>query len=133
MYQPTTEAKPTSATGTASEPVKKTSADNTAKEFVNDFTLEDKGAIRDFVSKTVNDILGLSVLTINDLTHLACVGHGSIKNRGLRTSSAREIVMGAIAGTRKPSQLGTKSVVSYIQKLSPEEKEKLLAQLTDSK
>lgn len=127
MYQPTIpETKPSLDTKAPT----KTCADNTAKEFVNDFTQEDKEVIKEFVAKTVEDTLELGVLTINDLTHLACVGHGSIKNRGLRTSSAREIVIGSINGIRKTSGLGTKRVVNYINNLSEAEKQKVLDQLT---
>lgn len=128
MYQPT---KPeTTNTQSGGLVATKTPVDNTAKEFVNDFTAEDKQIIKDFVAQTVADTLELGVLTINDLTHLACVGHGSIKNRGLRTSSAREIVIGSIQGIRKKSGLGTKTVINYIAGLSPEEKQKVLEQLT---
>lgn len=129
MYKPTDvptkQEKPVET-----EPVRTTTSP--AVEFENDFTEDDKRVIREYAVKTLNDTLELPVLTVNDLTHLGMVGHGSIKNRAKSTSSAREIVLAIIQGLRKNSEPSKQRVVNFIESLPEAEKQALLKQLTQS-
>lgn len=99
--------------------------------FTNDFSDADKQAVKDFVNKEVDKTLAQPQLTINDLTHLAQVAHGSIKSRSKSTSSAREIVLGVINGVRAERSpiVNKESAKSFINSLSPEEKEAYLKEL----
>ena len=99
--------------------------------FTNDFTDADKEVIRAAVAKNVEEILEIPALSANNLSHLAQVAHGSITSRARQTISAREIVLGVISGTRatRTPSVNTVSVKSFIDSLSPEDKQKMLDDL----
>lgn len=99
--------------------------------FTNDFSDDDKQTIRDTVSKNIDSILELPVLSANNLSHLAQVAHGSITSRARQTKSPREIVMGVISGTRaaRTPSVNAVSVKSFIDSLSAEEKQKMLDEI----
>lgn len=104
---------------------------NQIPQYTNDLSDADKETIVKYVNDNVKDILAQPALSTNNLCHIAQVSHGSIKSRGKLTSSAREIVMGVINGTRatRTPALNTTSVKSFIDSLPPEEKERMLKEL----
>lgn len=106
-------------------------AEDKVTVFTNDFTNEDKIAIKKAVSEKIDVLLNTAELTINDLSHLAQVAHGSIKSRAKQTQSAREIVVGVLKGTRasRTPAVNAESVKSFIGSLPEEEKQKMLDEL----
>jgi hypothetical protein len=101
---------------------------NNSPQYVNDLSDADKQAIVKYVNENVQEILAQPNLSTNNLCHIAQVSHGSIKSRGKTTTSAREIVMGVINGTRATRQsVNEVSVSSFLDSLSEEEQNKILA------
>lgn len=99
--------------------------------FTNDIDEELKERIRKEAADRVNEILAKPTLTRGDLVHLAGVSHGSIKSRAQKIGSAAEIVKAVLDGvraeaTRTPS---VESVKSFLDSLSPEDKQKFLDQI----
>lgn len=99
--------------------------------FTNDIDEELKERIRNEAAARVNEILAKPTLTRGDLVHLAGVSHGSIKSRAQKIGSAAEIVKAVLDGvraeaTRTPS---VESVKSFLDSLSPEDKQKFLDQI----
>lgn len=99
--------------------------------FTNDIDDELKERIRKEAAARVDEILAKPTLTRGDLVHLAGVSHGSIKSRAQKIGSAAEIVKAVLDGvraeaTRTPS---VESVKSFLDSLSPEEKQKFLDQI----
>ena len=103
----------------------------TALLFVNDFTDDDKAAIKKAVSEKIDELLDEPELSINDMSHLAQVAHGSIKSRAKQTGSAREIVLGVLNGTRstRTPSVNATSVKTFIASLSDEDKQKMLDEI----
>lgn len=102
-----------------------------AQVFTNDIDESLKARIKDEAAKRIAEILDKPTLTRGDLVHLAGVSNGSIKSRAESIGSAAGIITAIFdgvraAGTRKPS---VESVKSFLDSLTPEEKQKFLAQI----
>ena len=100
--------------------------------FTNDISEELKARIRAEGVKRIDEILEQPTLTRGDLVHLAGVSHGSIKSRAEKMNSAAEIITAIFdgvraEGVRTPS---VASVKSFLESLSPEEKQKFLDQVS---
>lgn len=99
--------------------------------FTNDIDESLKERIKDLSIKRIAEILDKPTLTRGDLVHLAGVSNGSIKSRAESIGSAAGIITAIFdgvraTGTRKPS---VESVKSFLDSLTPEEKQKFLAQI----
>lgn len=113
----------------ADENVEKTTVE--AQVFTNDIDESLKARIKDEAAKRIAEILDKPTLTRGDLVHLAGVSNGSIKSRAESIGSASGIITAIFdgvraSGTRKPS---VESVKSFLDSLTPEEKQKFLAQI----
>lgn len=102
-----------------------------AQVFTNDIDESLKERIKDEAAKRIAEILDKPTLTRGDLVHLAGVSNGSIKSRAESIGSAAGIITAIFdgvraTGTRKPS---VESVKSFLDSLTPEEKQKFLAQI----
>lgn len=102
-----------------------------AQVFTNDIDESLKERIKDEAAKRITEILDKPTLTRGDLVHLAGVSNGSIKSRAESIGSAAGIITAIFdgvraTGTRKPS---VESVKSFLDSLTPEEKQKFLAQI----
>lgn len=102
-----------------------------AQVFTNDIDESLKKRIKDEAANRIVEILGKPTLTRGDLVHLAGVSNGSIKSRAESIGSAAGIITAIFdgvraTGTRKPS---VESVKSFLDSLTPEEKQKFLAQI----
>lgn len=102
-----------------------------AQVFTNDIDESLKARIKDEAAKRIAEILDKPTLTRGDLVHLAGVSNGSIKSRAESIGSAAGIITAIFdgvraTGTRKPS---VESVKSFLDSLTPEEKQKFLAQI----
>lgn len=102
-----------------------------AQVFTNDIDESLKNRIKDEAAKRIGEILDKPTLTRGDLVHLAGVSNGSIKSRAESIGSAAGIITAIFdgvraTGTRKPS---VESVKSFLDSLTPEEKQKFLAQI----
>lgn len=102
-----------------------------AQVFTNDIDESLKERIKDEAAKRIAEILDKPTLTRGDLVHLAGVSNGSIKSRAESIGSAAGIITAIFdgvraTGTRKPS---IESVKSFLDSLTPEEKQKFLAQI----
>lgn len=104
-----------------------------AQVFTNDIDESLKERIKDEAAKRIAEILDKPTLTRGDLVHLAGVSNGSIKSRAESIGSAAGIITAIFdgvraTGTRKPS---VESVKSFLDSLTPEEKQKFLVQIQD--
>lgn len=113
----------------ADENLEKTTVE--AQVFTNDIDESLKERIKDEAAKRIAEILDKPTLTRGDLVHLAGVSNGSIKSRAESIGSAAGIITAIFDGvrataTRKPS---VESVKSFLDSLTPEEKQKFLAQI----
>lgn len=113
----------------ADENLEKTTVE--AQVFTNDIEESLKARIKDEAAKRIAEILDKPTLTRGDLVHLAGVSNGSIKSRAESIGSAAGIITAIFdgvraTGTRKPS---IESVKSFLDSLTPEEKQKFLAQI----
>ena len=102
-----------------------------AQVFTNDIDESLKERIEAEAAKRIAEILDKPTLTRGDLVHLAGVSNGSIKSRAESIGSAAGIITAIFdgvraTGTRKPS---VESVKSFLDSLTPEEKQKFLAQI----
>ena len=102
-----------------------------AQVFTNDIDESLKERIKDEAAKRIAEILDKPTLTRGDLVHLAGVSNGSIKSRAESIGSAAGIITAIFdgvraTGARKPS---VESVKSFLDSLTPEEKQKFLAQI----
>lgn len=102
-----------------------------AQVFTNDIDESLKARIKDEAAERIATILDKPTLTRGDLVHLAGVSNGSIKSRAESIGSAAGIITAIFdgvraTGTRKPS---VESVKSFLDSLTPEEKQKFLAQI----
>ena len=102
-----------------------------AQVFTNDIDESLKERIKDEAAKRIAEILDKPTLTRGDLVHLAGVSNGSIKSRAESIGSAAGIITAIFdgvraTGTRKPS---VESVKSFLDSLTPEEKQEFLAQI----
>lgn len=102
-----------------------------AQVFTNDIDESLKDRIKDEAAKRIAEILDKPTLTRGDLVHLAGVSNGSIKSRAESIGSAAGIITAIFdgvraTGTRKPT---VESVKSFLDSLTPEEKQKFLAQI----
>ena len=112
----------------AEEIIKEESA---AQVFTNDIDNDLKERIKAEAAERIADILNKPTLTRGDLVHLAGVSNGSIKSRAQSISSAAGIITAIFdgvraTGTRQPS---VESVKSFLDSLSPEDKQKFLAEI----
>lgn len=100
--------------------------------FTNDIDDTLKARIRDEAAKKVDELLEKPVLTRGDLVHLAGVSHGSIKSRAEKMGSAAEIITAVFDGVRAEAVRtpSVASVKSFLESLSPEEKQKFLDQIS---
>ena len=90
-----------------------------------------KDRIKAEAAKRIEELLEQTDFSMNDLGQLAGVSHGSVKGRAKTLASASDIVTAVLdgvraTGTRKPS---TESVKSLLDSMSPEQKQKFLAEL----
>lgn len=102
-----------------------------AQVFTNDIDEALKERIKAEAADRIAQILDKPTLTRGDLVHLAGVSNGSIKSRAESIGSAAGIITAIFdgvraTGTRKPS---VESVKSFLDSLTPEEKQKFLAQI----
>lgn len=103
----------------------------TGIRFANDFSDKLKDRIKAEAAKRIEELLEQTEFSMNDLSQLAGVSHGSVKGRAKTLASASDIVTAVLdgvraTGTRKPS---TESVKSLLDSMSPEQKQKFLAEL----
>ena len=116
----------------AEEIIKEESTVAEAQVFTNDLDDALKERIKEEAAKRIAEILDKPTLTRGDLVHLAGVSNGSIKSRAQSIGSAAGIITAIFdgvraSGTRQPS---VESVKSFLDSLSPDEKQKFLAQIT---
>lgn len=103
----------------------------TGIRFANDFSDELKDRIKVEAAKRIEELLEQTEFSMNDLSQLTGVSHGSVKGRAKTLASASDIVTAVLdgvraTGTRKPS---TESVKSLLDSMTPEQKQKFLAEL----
>jgi hypothetical protein len=103
----------------------------TSIRFQNDLPEELKERIKAEAAKRIEELVAKDEFSINDIAQLAGVSHGSIKGRAKSLASAADIVTAVLdgarsGGTRKPS---VDSVKSLLDSMTPEEKQKFLAEL----
>lgn len=100
--------------------------------FTNDLDDELKARIKDEAAKRIEELLEKPEFSVNDLAQLSGVSHGSVKGRAKSLAGAAEIVTAILNGERatgigrKPSK---DSVKSLLDSMTPEEKQKFLADL----
>ena len=106
--------------------------ESTAVLFTNDLSNELKERVKAEAAKRIEELLDKPELSRNDLSQLSGVSHGSIKGRAKTLASAADIITAVLdgvraSGTRKPS---VESVKSFLDSLTPEEKQAFLAQIS---
>jgi hypothetical protein len=104
----------------------------TSVRFTNDLNDDLKARIKEEAAKRIAELVDKDEFSVNDLAQLAGVAHGSIKGRAKTLASAADIIQAVLDGTRaggtgrKPS---TESVKSLLDSMTPEQKQKFLAEL----
>lgn len=101
------------------------------KVFANNLNDGLKAKLRDAATKRIETLLAKADLTCNDIAALVGVSHGSIKARSEKIADVAGIVDAVLSGARsstkkKPSE---ESVKTFLSSMSPEEREKFLAEL----
>lgn len=90
-----------------------------------------KDRIRTANANRVEEILDKAQLSSGDIATLAGVSYGSVKARAKSIADAAGIVDAILSGARTSTKKApsVESVKSFLDSLSPEEKEKFLAEL----
>ena len=101
------------------------------KVFANNLNDGMKDRIRDAAAKRIEALLAKGDLTCNDIAALVGVSHGSVKARSEKIADVAGMVDAILSGARsaskkKPTQ---ESVKTFLSSMSPEEREKFLAEL----
>lgn len=104
----------------------------TGIRFVNDLSDELKSRIKDEAAKRLEELLGKEEFSLNDLSQLSGVSHGSVKGRAKTLASASEIVAAILDGTRtgsKGKKPNVDSIKSFLDSLDADARAKFLAEL----
>lgn len=97
----------------------------------NDLSEELKNRIRQEVSKRLDTLFQQEDFSVNDISQLSGVAHGSVRSRAKTMSSVSEIVTAIFDGTRKnPSGKPTvQSVKSLIESMTTEQRSQFLREI----
>ena len=107
-------------------------SEETKVTFANDFSDELKARIKDEAAKRIGTLCEASEFSINDLSRLTGVSHGSIDGRAKTMTSAAQIVEAILSGSRSNSgkkKASVESVKSFLDSLDADARAKFLAEL----
>lgn len=101
------------------------------KTFENNLDGALKQRIIAAAAKRIEDLVNKAQFTINDIGTLVGASHGAVKARADKIADAAGIIDAVLSGVRSSSKktINPESVKSFIDSMSPEEREKFLAEL----
>lgn len=99
------------------------------KTFANDIGDDLKARIKDEAAKRIDELLLQEQFTMNDISALCGISHGSVKSRAKSIDSAAGIVTAVLDGKRtggKQKAVNQASVKAMLESMTAEERSKFL-------